>query len=284
MDTKNSAFPTFDLADLHAHLATSINPSTYWQIAHAQGFKLPKRDFEEFVDYVMLSPDRKMSLNDYFSQIYHPLLDKLSSGTYALEKAVYEIMSGAHRNHITLIELRLNPMKHNRDAEIDLDHIIFAMLRGMERALLEYTDLRAGIIFCLAREFDLDRNKIIVEKAIKYSRRGVVGIDVAGPADSNFKFADYKELFQKAKDAGLKVTVHAGEVDEANDMWEAIESIKPLRIGHGIKAAQDKSLMEKLREKNIVLEVCPLSNLMTRAVKDMQEMKQIFRTFIDNGV
>jgi adenosine deaminase len=175
-------------------------------------------------------------------------------------------------------------MKHNQNAEIDLDYITLAILRGMERALLEYNDLRAGIIFCLAREFDFEKNKIIVEKAIKYHRRGVVGIDVAGPADSNFKFSDYAELFQKAKDTGLKVTVHAGEVDEANDMREAIESIHPQRIGHGIKAAYDKELMNILREKNIVLEICPLSNLMTRAVRDLEEMKFILRAFVDNGV
>lgn len=284
MDTKKQQFPSFPLAELHAHLATSINPSVYWQIAHSEGFKLPKRDYQEFIDYVMLTEDRKMKLNEYFEEIYHPLLDRLSSGTYAVERAVYEIMSGAYRNHIGLIELRLNPMKHNFSGEIDLDHITMATLRGMERALLEYQDLRAGIIFCLAREFDFEKNKIIVEKAIKYHKRGVVGIDVAGPADNNFRFSDYKELFRKAKGAGLKVTVHAGEVDEANDMWEAIEYTEPQRIGHGIKAAQDRELMAKLREKNIILEVCPLSNLMTKAVKDLEEMKQVLRTLVDNGV
>lgn len=280
----NPQFPSFPLAELHAHLATSINPSVYWQIAHQEGFKLPKRDYDEFIKHVMLTPDRKMELNDYFEQIYHPLLDRLSSGTYAVERAVYEIMSGAYRNHIGLIELRLNPMKHNFSGEIDLDHITMATLRGMERALLEYDKLQAGVIFILAREFDFEKNKIIIEKAIKYRRRGVVGIDVAGPADARFHFTEYKELFQKAKDAGLKVTVHAGEVEEANDMWEALESIEPKRIGHGIKAAYDKALMAELVKKDVILEVCPLSNLMTKAIKDMDEMKHIIRTFIDNGV
>jgi len=280
----NTNYPHFPLAELHAHLATSINPSVYWQIAHSEGFKLPRRDYQEFIDYVMLTPDRKMELNDYFDQIYHPLLDRLSSGTYAVERAVYEIMSGAYRNHIGLIELRLNPMKHNFSGEIDLDHITMASLRGMERALLEYNKLQAGIIFILAREFDFEKNKIIVEKAIKYKRRGVVGIDVAGPATDTFHFSDYKDLFQKAKDAGLKITVHAGEVEKANDMWAALESVNPHRIGHGIRAAADTSLMAELVKRDIVLEVCPLSNLMTKAVSDMDEIKHILRTFIDHGV
>ena len=77
------------------------------------------------------------------------------------------------------IELRFNPMKRNLDSELDLDHIIHAALRGMDRACLEY-DVKAGLIFCLAREFKAELNEIMVEKAIKYRNRGVVGIDLAG--------------------------------------------------------------------------------------------------------
>ena len=81
---------------------------------------------------------------------------------------------------MSLIELRFNPMKRNLGGERDLDHIIHAALRGMDRACLEY-GVRAGLIFCLAREFSLELNEIIVKKAVKYKSRGVVGIDLAGP-------------------------------------------------------------------------------------------------------
>jgi len=278
------SFPHFPLAELHAHLATSINPAIYWQIAHAQGFKLPKKEFHEFIDYVMLSKSKKMTLNDYFEKIYHPLLDPLSSGTYAVEQAVYEIMSGAYRNNITLIELRNNPMKHNREGELDLDHIIMASLRGMERALLEYRRLSAGIIFCIGRDFPIQKNEVIIEKAIKYHRRGIVGVDIAGPSSKKFKMRDYKSLFSKAKKAGLHVTVHSGEVNGANDIWEAIEFIGPSRIGHGIKSAYDKKLMRELSRRNIVLEVCPYSNIVTKAVENVEELRFIIRTLIENKV
>ncbi len=272
------------LAELHAHLSASINPAIYWQIAHDQGFKLPKREFHEFINYITLSTRRRMTLNEYFDKIYHPLLNKLSSGTHAVERATYEILGGAYRNNITLIELRNNPMKHNRNAELDLDHIIMAMLRGMERALLEYQKLSAGLIFILAREFSYQQNEIIVEKAIKYHRRGVVGIDIAGPADPKFHFKDYKELIQRAKRNGLKVTVHTGEAKDANDMWEAVEFANPARIGHGILAAYDKRLMKELVKQDIVLEVCPLSNLATKAIKNIDELRFILRTFVENKV
>lgn len=280
-----SSFPTFPLAELHAHLSTSIHPAIYWQIAHDQGFKLPKRDYHEFKNYIRLSPAHKKPLNQYFDEIYHPILDRLSSGTHAVERATYEIMSGAYRaNNTTVIELRNNPMKHNLGGAVDLDHIIMAMLRGMERALLEYPNLSAGLIFCLGREFSIEQNQIIIEKAIKYRKRGVVGIDFAGPANPNFHFQDYKESIQKAKAQGLRITSHSGEVREANDMWEALEFIKPSRIGHGIKAAYDKKLMREFVQRGVVLEICPLSNIMTRAVENEEELAYILRTFIENKV
>jgi adenosine deaminase len=277
-------FPNFPLAELHAHLSTSISPATYWQIAHDQGFKLPKKDYHTFIDYITLSPDKRMELNEYFDTIYHPLLNKLSSGVFAVERAVYECMSGAYRNNITLIELRTNPMKHNNEGQHDLDHIIMAMLRGMERALLEYTNLSAGLIFCLAREFSYEKNEVLIEKAIKYHNRGVVGIDFAGPATKQFHFKDYTRLIKKAKRAGLKVTTHSGEVKDANDMWEALEFINPDRIGHGIHAAYDTALMKQLTRRNIILEICPLSNIATKAVTNVEELQFMLRTFVERNV
>jgi len=278
------SFPEFPLAELHAHLGTSVSPTVLWQIAHESGFKLPKNDFGEFKDFITLSPRRKMKLETYFSKIYWPVLDKLSSGSIAVEQATYHTMTGAYRRGITLIELRNNPMKHNRGAEYDLDHVIMAMLRGMERALLECTGLSAGLIFCMAREFPMEQNAIILDKAIKYKSRGVVGIDVAGPADAGFKMKEYAPLFQRARKAGLHITVHSGETRDANDMWDALHFAQPDRIGHGIRAAYDPSLMKELAKRRTVLEVCPMSNIVTKAVKDMAEMKHILRTLLENDV
>ncbi len=278
------SFPDFPLAELHAHLGTSIKPSVLWQIAHEAGIKLPKDDFEEFREYITLSLDRRQKLETYFRKIYHPVLDRLSSGARSVEQATYHTMVGAYRSNIKLIELRNNPMKHNRDAEFDLDHVIMAMLRGMERALLECPELRAGLIFCMAREFPLEQNAIIVDKAIKYHKRGIVGIDVAGPADASFKFKDYARVFDKAHNAGLKVTVHSGETLDTCDTRDALKYAQPERIGHGIHAADDPWLMDELARRKVVLEVCPMSNLVTKAVKNLDEVSDILQKFIKQDV
>jgi len=280
METK---FPTYPLVELHAHLGASINPAVLWRIAQTQGMKLATRNFSDFKEFITIDKSKNMDLNAYLTKIYHTTLDPLSSGTFAVEEASYEIMSGAYRNGIKTIELRGNPMRHNNEGKADLDYIILAMLRGMERALLEYPDLSAGIILCCAREFSYEQNKIIIEKAIKYHRRGVVGIDFAGVANPNFKYRDYSEIVKAAKDAGLGITVHTGEVRDADDMHEAL-SLNPDRIGHGILCYKDKGLMKELSEKKIVLEVCPLSNIATHAVNDLSELKLILNTLIENNV
>jgi len=286
MDTRpqRTDFPQFPLADLHVHSRTSISPSVYWRLAHEQGIKLPKKDFREFESYLRLSMDHRMRLNDYFSSIYHTLLYQLSSGTLIQEKAFYEIFTGAYRNNIALLEMRTDILKVNHNGAHDLDHIILSMLRGMERALLEFPHMKAGIIFSLGREFPIEKNAITIEKAIKYRRRGIIGIDFAGPATKTFHYTDYTTLVRKAKRAGLGVTAHAGEVPEADDIYEALTTVSPSRIGHGIRAAYDTEIMRLIKRKRVVLEVCPLSNLMTRAVENVDELRWILRTFIENKI
>lgn len=202
-----------------------------------------------------------------------------------MEEGIYEAISGAYRSSgISLIEIRTNPMKHNHEGQEDLDHIIMAMLSGMERSLLEYPKVSAGIIFCLDRQFSYERNSIIVEKAIKYRKRGIIAIDFANYDTGVFHFKDYKMLIDKARTEGLKIVAHSGETEDTNDMWETLEFANPNRIGHGIKAAYDKRLMKELAKREIVLEICPLSNIATNAVKNIDELRFIIRTFKENKV
>ncbi len=279
------AFRKQPLVELHAHLAASINPAVLWSIAHSQGIKLPTKDYWEFVDLIVLSSQKKTTLKEYLDKVYHPILDKISNGTFAVERAVHETFGGAYRNnYITIMELRANPMKHNLGGLQDLDHVIMAMLRGMDKALLEYPQLQAGLIFCLDRQFSLEKNTIIAQKAIKYKKRGVVGIDFSNYNRGDFHFKNYQKLVSQCRKAGLGITAHSGETDDTNDMWELLAYIQPDRIGHGIKAVYDKKLLKELAKRKIVLEICPFSNLVTQAVENVEELKFILRTFLDYHV
>jgi adenosine deaminase len=274
-----------ELVELHAHISSSVNPAVLWSIAHAGGIKLPYKDYREFEKHIVLTLNRKTTLKEYLDTVYHPVLNPLTSGTYAVEKAIHETLGGAYRSSaIAIYELRMNPMKHNSGGREDLDHIIMAALRGMERALLEYPQIQAGLIFCMDRQFSIRQNEIIAEKAMKYHKRGVIGVDFANYNKGGFSFKDYTDIIKECKKAGLGVTVHTGETDDTNDMGEAIEYLQPQRIGHGIRAAYDKNMMKELVRQEIVLEICPLSNLVTQAVKNVEELKHIIRTFVEHHV
>ena len=274
--------PRVPLSELHVHLGAAVTPAIMWGIAHAQGIRLPTKDYWAFRDLITVGRRRKGF--DAYLDLFH-WTELIQSSPTAVERSVYEVIGGAYRkSNITRIELRFNPMKRNRGGEQDLDHIIAAAVRGMDRAVLEYPQVRAGLIFCLDRAFSRDLNEIIAAKAISWRSRGVVAVDIAGPVDSAFHFGDYRDLFDECRRAGLGVTVHAGETGGPEEVREAIEALEPTRIGHGIKSAYDPAVMGMLRERGIVLEVCPSSNLTTRVVRNVAEMRFILRSLIDNAV
>lgn len=279
-----------DLIDLHIHVGGAVAPHILWSIAHQQGFKLPVKNYFDFVELITSRPDKVGSLEDYL-KIMHTWTEKIQSSPSAIERSVYEVIGKEYRgSRVTQIELRFNPMKRNLNSELDLDHIIHAALRGMDRAMLEY-GVKAGLIFCLAREFEHSLNAILVEKAIKYRTRGVYGIDLAGTEKNALELrpevvGQYEDLFERARKAGLKCTVHTGETKGtgAEGVMAVVERLKPHRIGHGIRAALDESAMKVLREKDVVLELCPTSNLHTKAVEGIDEFRHIVKTFWDRRV
>ncbi len=254
-----------------------MDPADLWRIAHAQGIRLPTKDYWEFVDLITLPRGMKRTFEEFLA-LYH-WTELIQSSPLAVEESVYSVVSGAYRKaNITTLELRYNPMKRNRGGEQDLDHIIMASVRGLDRAHLEYP-VTAGLIFCLDRQFDFALNEIIVQKAIAYRHRGVVGIDIAGGKNVDFRYRDYATLFRKAKRSGLGVTVHAGEDEGAASVDEVIRYLEPDRIGHGIHAAEDAAVCKRLAERGILLEICPTSNLDSGVVKDVEELRGYLATF-----
>jgi adenosine deaminase len=277
------------LAELHTHLGGSVASDILWSLAHEQGIALPVKDYWEFDRLVTVSDPRGVQGLDGLDQVYH-WTELIQSSPLAVERSVHGAIGGAYRSQgITTLELRFNPMKRNRGGERDLDHIILAAVRGLDRASLEYPQVRAGLILMMDRTFTPEQNTVIVEKAIGWADRGVVGVDVAGPRvdGARFDYTQLRPMVGEARAAGLGVTIHVGE--EGGDVGreeigEVVEALRPDRIGHGILAAGDEELMTALREHEIVLEICPTSNLLTKALPDEEAVRDTFRSFVDHGV
>jgi adenosine deaminase len=276
------------LAELHTHLGGSVASDILWSLAHEQGIALPVKDYWEFDTLVTVSDPRGVEDLDALDAIYH-WTELIQSSPLAVERSVHGAIGGAYRSQgITTLELRFNPMKRNRGGERDLDHIILAAVRGLDRAGLEYPQVRAGLILMMDRTFDARQNEIIVEKAINWSARGIVGIDIAGPRPGGRRY-DYTQLVpmvEAARGAGLGVTIHVGEEGEhgEEEIGEVVEALRPDRIGHGILAANQPALMTLLREAGVVLEICPTSNLLTKALEGEEALRETIRRFAEHDV
>lgn len=271
--------------ELHSHLGGAVSPAILWSIAHRQGIKLPSKNFWDFEDMItMTGKEKNKNLDDMHFNFYH-WTELIQSSPEAIEESVKATISGAYRkSNITLHEVRFNPMFRNRGGERDLDHIITAALWGAEKAILEYPLVKAGVILMTDRMLTHTQNEIIIDKAIKYKSKGIVGVDVAGPERKTFSIKKQAELFAKARKAGLGLTVHTGEAGSLDEMRYVVEKIRPERIGHGIKAIHDKKLMEQLVKYNITLEICPTSNLRNSVLKNVSEVKNVIKTFLKNSV
>src|SRR5947199_1129922 len=240
------------LAELHTHRVGSVASDILWSLAHEQGIALPVKDYWEFDRLVTVSDPRGVADLNALDQSYHwPEL--IQSSPTAVERSVHAAIGGAYRSQgITTLELRFNPMKRNRGGERDLDHIILAAIRGLDRASLEYPQVRAGLILMMDRTFTARQNEVIVEKAIGWASRGIVGVDIAGPRPGGARY-DYRQvqpMVEEARSAGLGVTIHVGE--EGGDVGreeigQVLEVLRPDRIEYSILAACDEELMGELR-------------------------------------
>lgn len=262
-----------ELTELHVHVGSSVDPHIMWEIAHDQGIKLPTKNYWEFEKLITVSG---VTSYEKYLDLFR-WTELIQSSPEAMEKSIYSIASGAYRkNNITTLEIRFNPMKRNRGGERDLDHIILASIHAIEKAMLSFP-VKLGLIFCFDRAFSPKLNSIIAQKAIKYSKRGVVGIDLAGPIEKSFDPVSLQEMVQDCRKNNLGITIHTGEVTGPQEVRRIIELLSPDRIGHGVRSVEDDKLLKIIAQRGIVLEVCPTSNIHTKVVKNLLDFKNIFR-------
>lgn len=272
-------------AELHTHLGGAVDPPILWSIAHRQGIRLPTKDYWEFEAMVTMGAhDRNRNLKE-MNERFYKWTELIQSSPEAIQESVASVIGGGYRKcNLVLQELRFNPMFRNRGGERDLDHIINAARWGVERATLEYPQVKAGLILMMDRRLTREQNAVIVQKAIKYQGKGIVGVDIAGPDRRSFRMTSVTPLFRKAQEAGLGITVHCGETGHLEEMRYVVRELAPTRIGHGIAAVRDPKLMDEIAKAEITLELCPTSNLKNGMVSDVNELKQIIRKLHEHGI
>jgi adenosine deaminase len=259
--------------ELHLHLDGAIDRTIARRLDQIVKAGLPESD--ELLERQLSVPETCEDLNQFLECFALPL-SLLQTGK-AMEEAVYLVQETIKKEHVIYAEIRFAPQLHCEQG-LTQEEVILAALKGLKRS-----DLFCNLILCCMRGEDTKKaNLETIRLAKKYlvEDGGVVAVDLAG-AEGLFKTADYAEEFQAAKEAGIPFTIHAGEADGADSIKKALE-FGASRIGHGVRAYEEKALLQELKERQICLEMCPTSNRQTKAVADMKQYP--LKTYLEQGL
>ena len=253
----DSAFP---LCDLHRHLDGSIRLQTILELAHQHGIALPAHSVETLRPHVQVM-SAESGLMEFIAKFRY--LTEVLVDAHACQRISRENVEDAAREGIDYIELRFSPWFMAQAHRLNPAAVVEAVVDGARQGQAT-TGVRTQLIGILSRTYGPETCTAELE-ALLSQRDGLVALDLAGD-EKKFPAALFREHFRRGRDAGLRITIHAGEADGAHSVWSAIEDLGAERIGHGIRAVEDERLLDHLANRGIGLEVCLTSNVQTSTV------------------
>ena len=249
--------------DLHRHLEGSLRLSTLADIACEHGVDLPSYDIEELRPYVQVTADEPPGFHAFLEKFN--FLARFYSKLDCIDRISYEAVADAAQDNVKYLELRFNPVTLALSQGFCFEEVVERIISAVKKAEQDF-DITVKLLTTVRRDYDQDTASRIVDVAIHYADRSIVGLDLAGD-EVHYSAQPFAELFNRAKETGLGLTVHAGEAAGAESVRTAIELLRADRIGHGVRAGEDLMAMALVRERGITLEMCPTSNIQTAAVR-----------------
>lgn len=248
------------LVELHRHLDGSIRLQTILELADQHAIDLPANTLTGLAPFVHIdeSAPGLMAFLERFEHMTAVLVD-----ADACRRVAYENVEDALSEGIDYIELRYSPWFMAESHGMDPAEVMEACADGV-RAAERDTGVRVNIIGILSRTYGVETCMKELD-AILTHRDHIVAVDLAGD-EHGFPAHLFKEHFKRVRNAGLQVSVHAGEADGPQSVWSAIHDLGAVRIGHGFRASEDPALVDYLAKHGVGLEVCPTSNLHTSTV------------------
>lgn len=257
--------PRFPLIDLHRHLDGSVRLETVIEIAEQKGIELPATDVESLRPFVVVE-GKAAGLMDFIGRFRY--LTAILHDLDACRRVAYENVEDAQKEGIDYIELRFSPWFMGETHSLNPAGVVEAVADGIKAAERD-TGVRAQMIGIMSRTYDTETCHRELDALLAH-RDHLVAIDLAGD-EVKFPARLFQDHFQRARDAGLEVTVHAGEVDGPESVWAAIRDLGATRIGHGIHSLRDPGLVDYLLEQRIGLEINITSNIQTGTVDDYRD-------------
>lgn len=265
--------------ELHRHLDCSLRWSTLLEIAPQVGIEVPKNPAEQAEHFLITAPMRDLQsvLNKFLRT------QKVLGSEEVLTRLAYEACEDAFNDGIRLLELRYAPTFINEgQSSLSFEKIHKALHRGLEMARKKW-NIAVGLICIIQRIKSFEIASQVTDFAIDH-KDSFIGIDLADN-EEGFDPKKFAPLFQKARKAGLHITIHSGEVPNAlSPQWvrDSIEVLGAERIGHGIQIINNPEVLKFVRDRSIPLEVCPISNWLTQANANHEDHP--IRKLIDAGI
>ena len=251
--------------ELHCHLDGSLRPETIIDIALNDGIQLSSYERNE-LQKELIAPLECESLDDYLKRFSLPNL--VMQSRQNLRRITFELFEDAAKENVKYMEVRFAPLLHTLKG-LDVEEIIQAVLEGMEAAAKRY-DIRGNIILACMRTMPVESAFEVVEKGRKFLGKGVVAIDLCASEEEGF-CRRFIEPIALARNYGYRVTIHAGETGVGKNVLEAVELLGAERIGHGVFIKDCAEAYTIVKDRQVVLEMCPTSNVQTKAVRDYRE-------------
>ncbi|MCM1992121.1 adenosine deaminase [Oceanirhabdus seepicola] len=262
--------------ELHCHLDGSVRPETLFELSKKEGLNLGVESIEEFRKLVEV-PENCKSLDEYLEKF--DIANKVMQTKDNLERITYELMEDVAQDNVKYIEIRFAPLLHINKG-LTFEEIVESVICGIKRAEKEF-DIYGNLILSCMRTMPVEACFQVVEKGAKYIGKGVVAIDLCSSERANFPEV-FQEPINLAKKLGYRITIHAGETGIGENVLKSIELLDAERIGHGVYSKDCPEAYKLLKEKNIALEVCPTSNVHTKAVVSYEEHPM--KAYFEDGI
>jgi len=258
--------------EIHCHLEGAIRTQTIIDVARAHNLELPAYEVAELDGHLKVYDQLKdlEAVLAAFGIFQNTIVSPAVFGRIA-----WELFEDCARQNIKLFEVRFSPDWAFHGHGLNWDACLDELLLAKERAEREL-DIAIGIIAITSRGMGGESCVKTVDWAIRH-REHVLAVDLAD-GELLYPMSDFVKPMLKAKDAGLKTTVHSGEDTPASAVVDTIHAFQPDRIGHGIHIIEDMKAVELVRERGITLEVNPWSNYLTNSVPTIEEhpLKKLF--------
>ncbi|MDD7388734.1 MAG: adenosine deaminase [Lachnospiraceae bacterium] len=195
-----------------------------------------------------------------------------------LRRAAYDVVKSVSEENVRYLEIRFAPLL-SVNKHLDCERVIGAVIEGLEQGQRDFP-VKAQVIACAMRHHPQEESLAMFHAAKSFLGRGLCALDLAGD-EAAFPMKQFENLFRQAADMGFPFTLHAGECGSVENVLDSI-ACGAARIGHGIALSGYEDGIKLCREQKIGLEMCPVSNLQTKAVKRKEDYP--IREFLDAGL